>query len=68
MSVRPVVVTHRSLVQLMGQKEWTWLLPFYPWTLHAEGDGRGLTFANRYNNTVLEYRYTAVDTRADDSL
>jgi hypothetical protein len=52
----------------MGQKEWTWLLPFYPWTLHAEGDGRGLTFANRYNNTVLEYRYTAVDTRADDSL
>jgi hypothetical protein len=56
------------MLQLLGQQEWTWLLPFYPWVLHAAGDGQGETFANRYNSTVTEYRYTTLDAGADNSL
>jgi hypothetical protein len=59
---------HRdALLQLLGQREWTWLLPFYPWILFAEGDGGGVVFPNKYNSTVLEYQYNALNATADDS-
>jgi hypothetical protein len=51
-------------MQLLGPREWTWLLPFYPWILHADCDGGGMTFPNKYNSTVLEYQYTALNVDA----
>ena len=61
--------TFDIVMQLLGQRAWTWLLPFYPWILHAEGDGGGLTFPNKYNSTVVEYqRILPMNINADDSL
>jgi hypothetical protein len=36
------------LLQLLGQRPWTWPLPFYPWVLHSEEDGQGVEFDNKY--------------------
>ena len=61
--------TFDDVMQLLGQRTWTWLLPFYPWILHAEGDGGGLNFPNKYNSTVVEYhRILPMNVNADDSL